>query len=112
MLKLQHKNLDKKRWGAFPFTHQVLMIANEINRAKNVFNPDDQKEANLCLERALELVFLKIDNLKKSSYLKEFLRLKEFIAEQYINKKKKRKDLEQLFKATISLDGEAFKTEN
>jgi len=106
-----HKNLDENKWGKFPLSHQVLMIANEINRARNSLKLGDQKETNLCLERALELIFLSIANLKKKSQRKEFLRLKEVLAKEYVDNSKEIKSLDNLFKITLSLNSFAFNTE-
>ena len=44
-----HKSLQK-RFHEFPVHQQLLMVANELNRAQNLIN--DPQEYKNCLERA------------------------------------------------------------
>ena len=69
-----HKSLQKKFHG-FPVHQQLLMVANELNRAQNLLN--DPQEYKNCLERALELMDLFLTD--KSGSL-----LRDIIAKSYI----------------------------
>ena len=69
-----HKSLQK-RFHTFPVHQQLLMIANELNRAQNLIN--DPQEYKNCLERALELLDLFLAD--KSGSL-----LRNIIAKSYI----------------------------
>ena len=60
---------------------QLLMVANELNRAQNLIN--DPQEYKNCLERALELMDLFLAD-KSGSLLRETLRLRDIIAKSYI----------------------------
>ena len=75
-----HKSLQK-RFHGFPVHQQLLMVANELNRAQNLIN--DPQEYKNCLERALELMDLFLAD-KSGSLLRETLRLRDIIAKSYI----------------------------
>ena len=84
-LKL-HKNLKPERWGKFSVRQRELMIANELNRAKNWIEKKDLEEVKNCYERALELLYLTVEITKDKNRLKEYLRLREMIGKLYIEK--------------------------
>ncbi|MBC8525629.1 MAG: hypothetical protein ISS28_02020 [Candidatus Cloacimonetes bacterium] len=88
MYKLKfHKNLDIKKWNKFSKSQQILMIANELNRAKNWIIKGDLDEVNNCYERAFELLDLTISLTTRKNLLKELLRFREIFALQYLNAK-------------------------
>ena len=39
---MQHASLTLERWAAFPRDEQLLMIANEMNRASKLLAPQDE----------------------------------------------------------------------
>jgi hypothetical protein len=83
MLKY-HKNLTLEKWGAFTIAQRVIMVANELNRAKNWLNKKDHNEALSCYERALELLCLTSNTLtNKTNMLREISRFKEMLSGQY-----------------------------
>ena len=109
MLTLKHhKNLTEDKWFAYSKAQQLLMIANELNRAKNWINKKNFQDVNLCYERAFELTDLTIADKKWQSRLKELLRFREYLAEQYIIKNKSTKINDQLYKGLISLTPESY----
>ncbi len=111
MYKLKlHRNLVPERWGKFSRSQQILMVANEINRAKNWLKKGDKKEAVNAYERALELVDLTISVTKKYNLLRELLRFREILALQYIDPKMDSEFSEKLLRTLISLDSTAFRT--
>ena len=69
-----HKSLQKRIHG-FPIHQQLIMVANELNRAQNLIN--DPQEYKNCLEPALELMDLFLAD--KSGSL-----LRDIIAKSYI----------------------------
>ena len=86
---IQHKNLNIEKWARYPKSQQVLMIANELNRAKNWIKEDSLPEVNNCYERALELTDLTTADLKWPRKAKrEIRRFREMLAEQYMVQKK------------------------
>jgi len=64
-----HKSLQK-RFHGFPVHQQLLMVANELNRAQNLIN--DPQEYKNCLERALELMDLFLTD-KSGSLLRDII---------------------------------------
>lgn len=108
MYKLKlHKNLNEKKWNKFGECRQILMIANELNRAKNWTKKKDLEEVNNCYERALELLDLTIGTVRRNK-LKELLRFRELLALQYQNKEKSIKANAQLFNTLLSLNGDSY----
>ncbi len=71
-----------ERWPGFPFDRQILMIANELNRAKNLLRDADQAESVRCLERAFELLDLTIEGASGAARY-EFLRFREVLGQLY-----------------------------
>ncbi len=111
MYKLKlHRNLTPEKWSKFSRSQQILMIANEINRAKNWLNKGDKKEALNAYERALELIDLTISVTKKYNLLKELLRFREILALQYTHTRVDSEFNDKLLRLLISLDSTAFKT--
>jgi hypothetical protein len=103
-----HKTLTEERWKKFSFSKQIIMIANELNRAGNWLKKDDSTEVRLCYERAFELLYLTISALKDNRKLKELLRFQEMLAYLYTNIDAAVKENSALLKALISLDKDSF----
>ncbi|MFA6924289.1 MAG: hypothetical protein WC223_08555 [Bacteroidales bacterium] len=57
---IYHKNLTVEKWSVYSKAQQILMIANELNRAKNMPEKNKINETNLCYERAFELIDLTV----------------------------------------------------
>ncbi len=85
-LKL-HKTLTPNKWQKFSIKQRELMIANELNRAKNWIEKKDPEEVNNCYERALELLDLTVEITKSGNRLREYLRLREMMAKFYFEKR-------------------------
>ena len=62
MMKLWHKHLAS-RFSDLPSHQQIIMVANELNRANH--QRDNSAEYKACLERALELMDFVIDDKTK-----------------------------------------------
>jgi len=103
-----HPNLSEEKWQSYDRARQVLMIANELNRAQNWLNKDGLENTLPCYERALELTDLTIDDEKWQRRRKELLRFRECLAELYISDKKSLKVNNQLYHGLISLSVEAY----
>ena len=53
MCKLKlHKNLKPDKWQELSIKQRELMVANELNRAKNWIKKKDVEEVKNCYERA------------------------------------------------------------
>lgn len=81
-----HKNLTQKKWQQFSKETQILNIAAEFSRAKNWLAKNDNDEICNCLNRAFELIDLTVSDKKWQRGLKELLRLREILAEFYLER--------------------------
>jgi len=109
MYKLKlHKNLNRKKWQTFNRYQQILMVANELNRAKNWIIKGDLEEVINCYERAFELLDLTISLTTRKNLLKELLRFREMLAVQYISKQKDIALNQKLFNVLLSLDKDSY----
>ena len=106
MYKLKfHKGLAE-RWAQFPVHKQLLMLSNELNRAKNMFARNDSKEAENALERAFEILDLMICECRNSLRY-ELLRFRELFAERYL-KGFSADECARFIRVVLSLNGESY----
>lgn len=112
--RIQHAGLTQERWSSFSAAQQILMIANEMNRAKKLFSPPDIKGLLLCYERILYLTDLTIKANTRSGLRKELLRWRDLAAEEYIrlrqDNEERRPDITRhlnLFKSLLLLHPES-----
>ena len=103
-----HKTLTIEKWAGFAFSKQIIMIANELNRAGNWLEKNDSAEAQACYERALELLYLTVSVLKDKRKLRELVRFQEMLAYLYTNTEAAAKENSTLLKVLISLDKDSF----
>jgi hypothetical protein len=80
----QHASLSAERWAAFSLDQQILMIANEMNRAAGLAREDDRGRLKNSYERVLQLVDLTVRCHTRRALLKELLRWRDLVAELYL----------------------------
>jgi hypothetical protein len=80
----QHSSLTLERWSAFSRDQQVLMIANEMNRAGKLFAPGDRDRLRHAYERVLRLADLTTEAQPSRSLRRELRRWRELAAEAYL----------------------------
>ena len=80
---MQHGSLTVDRWSVIPLEKQILMIANEMNRASKLLGPDDHERCAGSYERILRLVDLTIESRKQRGLRRELLRWRDLIAALY-----------------------------
>ena len=80
----QHGSLTLERWSAFSLDQQVLMIANELNRARKLNAPEDLDRRRHAYERVLHLTDLTIQSAPRPALCRELLRWRDLIASLYI----------------------------
>jgi hypothetical protein len=81
---LLHKTMTAEKWMNFPFYQQILMIACELNRIKNLTRTDGSIEAvRECIERAFELTDLTV-HCSDGNRRWELLRWRELFSELYL----------------------------
>jgi hypothetical protein len=79
----QHAGLTEERWARFTLDQQILMIANEMNRASALVASEDSSRARKCYERVLHLTDLTVRTQTKSTLRRELLRWRDLVAELY-----------------------------
>lgn len=79
------KNLTKDKWFKFSFIEQMANIGSEVIRAILWKKKGDNKYAKHAIERALELLYLTIEDPKnkKFSRLKELTRIYETLVDYF-----------------------------
>ena len=78
----QHSALTQERWLSFSQAQQILIIANEMNRAKRLFSPLDKRGLALSYERVLCLTDLTVQSNSQRSLRKELLRWRDIVSEE------------------------------
>lgn len=80
----QHADLTPERWARFSFDQQVLMVANEMNRATRLIEAEQWDHARRCYERVLNLVDLTATATTSSTRRRELLRWRDLAATLYL----------------------------
>jgi hypothetical protein len=80
----QHASLTLERWSRYSRDQQVLMIANEMNRAGRLFAPRDRSRLANAYERVLRLADLTVEAQPSRSLRRELLRWRELAAAVYL----------------------------
>jgi hypothetical protein len=78
--------MTTEKWFSYAGYQQILMIANELNRAQNALEKGDSENAIHAWERAFELTDLTTADRKNGRLLKELLRFREMLGEAFISK--------------------------
>ena len=103
----QHASLDTARWSAFSRDQQLLMIANEMNRASRLFGPEDRGRLANAYERVLRLADLTVQVQTSRSLRRELLRWRELAGSVYLEPDAQRH--RELFRALLQLTPECAK---
>jgi hypothetical protein len=80
----QHASLTPERWARFDLDRQILMVANEMNRARGLFAEADRDALRRTYERVLRLVDLTVQTRPQRGLRRELLRWRDLIAALYI----------------------------
>lgn len=80
-----HKNLmrNKNKWFELTFLQQMANVGSEVLRAINWRKKGKTNYAINAIERALELLYLTIEDPKNKSRLKELTRLREVLIDYF-----------------------------
>jgi len=105
----QHAGLSPERWAAFPRGQQILMIANEMNRASKLLGPLDRERLRTSHERVLALADLTIQVTGSRSLRRELLRFRDLMGEQYLAQAPEPAAHAAIFRALLQLHPEAWK---
>jgi hypothetical protein len=105
----QHANLTAERWSGYTRGQQILMIANEMNRAAKLLGPADRERLGRSYERVLALTDLTVEVNTSRSLRRELLRWRDLVAERYIAAEPNALAHAAIFKALLSLHPEAWR---
>lgn len=104
-----HRSLSEERWSEFTLDQQILMIGNEMNRAKRLLDSADRDRLRNCYERILALTDLTIRVNRKSTLRRELLRWRDLIAELFLSADPERRDHMATFQSLLLFTPEASK---
>jgi hypothetical protein len=105
----QHAGLTPDRWRQYPRARQILMIANEMNRASKLLRPEDRERLRGSYERVLALTDLTVQVDESRSLRRELLRWRDLVAEQYIAPHPDPRAHAAAFRALLQLHPEAWR---
>jgi hypothetical protein len=100
---MQHATLTLERWAAFPRDEQLLMIANEMNRASKLLAPQDESRLTKAYERTLQLTDLTVAARPARGLTRELLRWRDLIAQLYVSPARERDRHRQALRALLQL---------
>ncbi|HEY3567481.1 MAG TPA: hypothetical protein VGP73_06060 [Thermoanaerobaculia bacterium] len=99
----QHSSLSPERWAGFGLDQQILMIGNEMNRAKRLIELQDLPGLSLSYERVLRLLDLTVEVQRRSTLRRELLRWRDLIADLYIRQEPDPSDHTAAFRSLLQL---------
>ncbi|HNT30037.1 MAG TPA: hypothetical protein PKL83_03740 [bacterium] len=105
----RHAGLDTEKWSIFSRTKQILMIANELYRARGWIEKKQAQEVKECYERAFELIDLTVAVHLVGWNTRELLRLREMLAGLYAQQEVYVADNDRYYTALLTMDAEAFR---
>jgi hypothetical protein len=105
----QHASLSPERWGRFPLTQQLMMIANEMNRASKLQGPADAERLRNGYERILALVDLTVQANPRRALRRELLRWRGLVAELYVASRADERAHAVAFRALLQLHPETWR---
>jgi hypothetical protein len=80
----QHASLTEERWARFDLDQQILMIANEMQRASALMGAADRDSRARTYERVLRLLDLTVATRSKRTLRRELLRWRDLVAAIYV----------------------------
>ncbi|HLQ66347.1 MAG TPA: hypothetical protein VK123_03845 [Candidatus Limnocylindrales bacterium] len=79
-----HSTLTAERWDSFTLEQQILMIANELQRAAKQMGPGDGDRRRGAYARALTLTDLTASGAVRPNFRRELLRWRDLLASLYL----------------------------
>lgn len=79
-----HASLSPERWAKFTRDQQLMMIANEMNRASKLMAPEDRERLKSAYARVLQLTDLTVAVRRERGLRKELLRWRELVARLWL----------------------------
>ena len=105
----QHSSLSPERWQSFTAAQQILMIANEMNRAAKLMRPEDDSRRLNSYARVLQLADLTVDAPHRSAFRGELLRWRDLVAKLYFERVANPVEHDRAMDALLLFTGESAK---
>ena len=105
----QHASLSPERWASFSLDQQILMIANEMNRASKLLAPADADRLRRAYERVLQLTDVTIQVQQRRSLRRELLRWRDLVAALYLGSRPEPPEHARAFRALLGFTGSAYR---
>jgi len=105
----QHATLSPERWSRFGLGQQILMVANEMNRASGLLDPASMPSLRLAYERVLRLVDLTVATRSRRGLRRELLRWRDLVAALYVAPHPEREAHAAAFRSLLQLHPAAAK---
>lgn len=99
----QHAGLSLERWRGYDFDQQVLMIANEMNRASTMLERGAPDLVRSGYERVLALTDLSVAVAQTRARRRELLRWRDVAASLYVSSTLSSAAHREAFKALLQL---------
>ena len=103
----QHATLSTERWATFSLDQQILMIANEMQRASRLLAPERDISLRLAYERVLRLLDLTVAVHPRRSLRRELLRWRTLVAELYVAPRPESHQHKEAFRCLLRFRPEA-----
>lgn len=78
-----HKDLSTDRWFAFSLLEQLANVGTDVDRAIRYQNQGDLEASKAAAIRALELLYLTIEDKKNKKHLREPIRVRATLADYF-----------------------------
>lgn len=108
-MSVYHRSLTLEKWRDFDLTVQILNVAAEIHRASNALRRGDPEGATFAYARAMELLDLTVATNVRKGLLRELLRWRTLVAEEYLSGTKSTETAQTLLKALLLLSAPSAK---
>jgi len=82
-MSYQHKSLAEGQWDRLSFLEQMAHVGSEVERALHWRARNNAAYSQRAAERALELMDLTLDRVRKGTHFKELARTREAIVDYF-----------------------------
>jgi hypothetical protein len=82
-MTIQHRDLAAGRWRSLSLMEQLANVGSEVERALNWRSKNNSAYSRMAIERALELLYLTIEDPRHRHRLKELTRLREVLLDDF-----------------------------
>jgi pantothenate kinase len=104
----QHAALTEEQWQRFSRDQQLLMIGNEMNRARKLMDSSRREHLKSCYERVLRLVDLTVRTQQRPTFRRELLRWRDLVARLYVAEESNLEEHDAAFRSLLCFTPATF----